>query len=79
MSKIVFERNSAGIQELLKSSEMQAALEEAAAKKAAEAGEGYEYSTHIGQKRAYINLYPATKEAAYDNYDNNTLERIMRE
>ena len=73
-----FELNSEGVKELLKSSEMQDILQELADEKAAEAGEGYAASVHVGQKRAYANIYPNTKEAVYDNLDNNTLEKVIR-
>lgn len=75
---IKFELNSAGVQELLKSAGVQAAVSEAAAVKAAEAGKGYTYSSHVGARRCYANIYPNTKEAAHDNYENNTLEKVIR-
>lgn len=78
MSKIRVELNSAGIQELLKSPEMQAILQNEANKKVTAAGEGYAAQVHTGQKRAYANIYPETDEARYDNYDNNTLEVVIR-
>ncbi len=78
-AKVVkFELNSAGVQELLKSAEMQSILEGKAKEKAGEAGEGYACSVHVGQKRAYANIYPDTKEAYQDNLKNNTLEKVIR-
>jgi hypothetical protein len=78
MSKVKFEMNGEGVRELLKSTEMQAILKSAADNKAVAAGEGYASEVHLGQKRAYANIYPSTKDAAYDNYDNNTLEKVIR-
>lgn len=79
MSKLIkFELNSAGVRELLKSSEMQSIIDGHAQAKAKQAGNGYEADTRIGKKRAYANIYPATLEAAYDNLDNNTLEKVIR-
>ena len=78
MSKFNFELDSAGVQALLKSPEMQSILSSEAQRKAAQAGEGYKSDVHTGQKRAYANIYPGTKEAAYDNFDNNTLEKVIR-
>lgn len=75
---VKFKLNSAGVKELLKSSAMQSILAQNAAKKANAAGEGYASSVHTGQKRAYANVYPATKEAAFDNLENNTLEKVIR-
>lgn len=75
---VKFKLNSAGVQELLKSGAMKSVLSQNAAKKANAAGEGYASSVHIGQKRAYANVYPETKEAAFDNLENNTLEKVIR-
>lgn len=76
---VKFELNRAGVQELLKSSAMQSILESAAAEKAREAGDGYVSSVHVGRNRAYANINPGTKEAARDNYRNNTLEKVIRQ
>lgn len=78
MSKVYIELNDAGVQELLKSPEMQSILQELAAAKTEQAGDGYGYEVHIGEKRAYCNIFPATPEAKKDNYANNTLERVIR-
>ena len=78
MSSIRFELNGEGVRELMKSPEMQEVLRGHAQNKAAEAGDGYESGVHIGQKRAYANIYPGTREAYYDNLDNNTLEKVIR-
>lgn len=82
---IRFEPNSAGIQELLKSSGIQAAVGEAAAAKAMRAdrmskveGAKYGSAVHVGQKRSYANIFPTNKESAHDNYVNNTLEKVIR-
>lgn len=70
--------NDAGIQEILKGDEMQALLTEHAQAMVSQAGPGYEYAVKVGQRRAYCNIYPATKEAYQDNLDNNTLEKVIR-
>lgn len=75
---VKLELNQAGVQELLKSSEMQAILGEKAKEKAGQAGEGYAYAVHVGQNRAYANIYPETDEARDDNLTNNTLEKVIR-
>ena len=78
-SKLIkFELNSEGVQELLKGAEMQSILKDTAAEKAEAAGTGYDSDVHVGAKRAYANVFPATKEAYYDNLDNNTLEKVIR-
>ena len=78
MKLIRFKLNSAGVQELLKGEAMQNILRENAEQKAAAAGDGYEASVNVGQKRAYANIYPATDEAKIDNLENNTLEKVIR-
>lgn len=71
------ELNSQGIQELLKGSEMQGYLAELAGSKAAAAGPGYESDVHVFSKRAVAHVYPSTFEAAQDNYENNTLLKVV--
>lgn len=78
MKLIKFKLNGAGVQELLQGEAMQNVLREAAEQKAAAAGEGYEASVMIGQKRAYANITAATDEAKADNLENNTLEKVIR-
>ena len=79
MKVLAIELNDEGIRELLKSAGVQAAVSKAAAMKAAQAGDGYAASeVRIGVKRAWANIYPATKKAAHDNYVNNTLEKVIR-
>lgn len=78
MSKIKFELNSAGVQELLKSPEMQNILDGYAQSAAVRAGEGYDADIHLGKKRAYANVYAATPEAKKDNLENNTLLKSLK-
>lgn len=73
-----FELNSDGVKALLKSAEMQSILESYGEQKAMQAGEGYAATVHVGQKRAYCNVYPDTQEAVNDNLTNNTLEKVIR-
>lgn len=78
-SKILrFELNESGVRELLQSKAMQSILRDKAEEKARLAGSGYESDVHLGKNRAYANVYPATKEARQDNFDNNTLEKVIR-
>lgn len=78
MSSVKVVINDEAIQAILKGEEMQALISDLASQKVTEAGEGYDFSVKVGQKRCYANIYPATKEAWKDNMDNNTLEKIMR-
>lgn len=78
MSNVKIKLNDQGVQELLKGAAMQGILKEYGSRKASEAGEGYSYAVHVHQKRAVANIYPDTREAAQDNYDNNTLLKVVR-
>ena len=73
-SKVKFELNLKGLNELMKSSEMQAVLNKAADKVAAAAGADYEVETaHPIRFIAIASVRPATREAWRDNLENNTL------
>lgn len=78
MNNIKFELDSNGVQELLKSPEMQAILDSYAQETANRAGTGYAAETHIGKKRAYANIYAETYKARKDNWDNNTLLKSLK-
>lgn len=77
MANVDFELDLAGLNELMKSSEMQAALKEAGGAVANVAsgayGEEYGTETRVLSFVAIQNVYPATKAAAIDNYRHNTL------
>lgn len=78
MSSVRIELDDAGVQELLKGSEMQEILKKYGSQKAAQAGDGYDYAVHVHQKRAVANVFPNSDEAAQDNYNNNTLLKVVR-
>lgn len=78
MSKVRIELNSAGIREMLRSSEMQALLAERAAEIAMRAGDGYSSDTYLTGGRAIASAFAETKEAYRDNLDNNTLLRSLQ-
>ena len=71
------ELNDQGIQALLKSPEMQGYLDEIASSKASAAGPGYESEVHVFSKRAVAHVYPGDFRAAQDNFDNNTLLKVV--
>ena len=69
--------NDAGIQELLKGPEMQGILADIGRQKANAAGPGYASEVHVFQKRAAVHVYTADYEAVQDNYENNTLLKVV--
>ena len=77
MSNFELELNEAGIRELLKGPEMQNVLAEIGKQRANAAGSGYGSDVHVFQKRAVVHIFPQTYEAAKDNYENNTLIKVV--
>lgn len=78
MSKVRIKLHSAGVRALLKGAEMQDILKEQAAAVAARCGDGYEYRADLAQKRAVVDIYPATPDARRDNSRHNTLEKSLK-
>lgn len=76
--KVRFELDIKGLNELMKSSEMQAALQSAGDAVARSAGSEYAARVHTASFVAIANVYPNSKEAAKDNYENNTLIKGIR-
>ena len=77
MSKFELVLNDAGIQALLKGPEMQGILADIGRQRANACGPGYESDVHVFQKRSAVHIFPATYEAAQDNYENNTLIKVV--
>lgn len=74
MSDVKFVLNLPGLNELMKSPAMCAALNSAAASIQGRAGKGYEIeSAHPISFVAIASVYAATREARKDNLENNTL------
>lgn len=72
-----FKLNMAGLNELMKSQEMQEALDRAGQAVADNAGEGYTKRTHVADFTAICNVYPDSAKAAKDNYEHNTLLKAI--
>ena len=77
MSKVKIQLNSAGIRELLQSSEIMSVLEQEASSRAASLGPGYSVNTYVGRNRCNAEILAETEEAKQDNLDNNTLLRAI--
>lgn len=77
MNSVRFELNLAGLNEIMKSSEMQGQLAQAGQAVASAAGAGYASSVHVADYVAIANAYPDSSEAAIDNYENNTLLKAL--
>lgn len=75
--KVEVELNSAGIQELLKSAEIESVCKEYADKVANRAGDGYEVNTQVGKTRVNAMVYADSFAARKDNLKNNTLLKAL--
>ncbi len=75
--KVHIELNEAGVRELLKSPEIQAACMEQAQRMASKAGDGYTADVRAGRNRAVARASAATEAALKDNLKNNTLLKVM--
>ena len=85
MSKVKFELNLPGLNELMKSSEMQTILEQygSSAESAANGlsiveGVKYSHSIWVGNYIAAAQIRAENSEAVYDNLENNTLLKAVR-
>lgn len=75
--KVEFELDINGLRELMKGQEMQAVLQEAGDAVASGAGGDYGVRVHVADYVAIANVFPESKEAAKDNYENNTLLKAL--
>ena len=73
----VFKLNLPGLNELMKSGEMQGILESAGSAVESSAGADYGHRVHVASFVAICNVYPTSKAAAADNYKNNTLLKAL--
>lgn len=77
MSDVKIELNLQGINEMMKSEEIQAHLQRAGEAVANAAGNGYAAKTQEINWIAITNVYPDSKEAAHDNFQNNSLLKAI--
>lgn len=77
MADVKFELNLQGLNELMKSPEMQSALDDAGAQVAMIAGSDYAASPKTGRWIGFSNVYPNSKRAAHENYTQNTLIKAI--
>lgn len=76
--KIVdFQLNINGLNELMKSDEMQAVLAEAGQAVANSAGSEFDSSVHTASFVSIANVYPNSKKAARQNFKENTLLKAI--
>lgn len=78
MGDVKFKLNLQGLNELMKSSEVQAVLDKAGEQVANAAGSDYAASGKAGKYIGFSNIYPNSKQAAHENYTQNTLLKALQ-
>ncbi|MCD8200732.1 MAG: hypothetical protein LUD47_01485 [Clostridia bacterium] len=77
MADKVFELNTAGVGELLKSSGAMAVCSQYAAQYASKCGSGYSHDEYTGGKRAMASVYTVDFDGCLDEHRNKTLEKVF--
>ena len=82
MSKVEIKLNLVGINAMMKSPEIQSAVQAAGEAVAAAAsgmahGEPFEAQTHLANWIAVTNVWPASRKAAQANFDDNVLLKAL--
>ena len=77
MGKVGIKLNMPGINAVMKGDGIQSVLKAAGDSVASSAGEGYAAEVHTINWIAVCNVYPDSKEAAKDNYKNNSLLKAL--
>lgn len=77
MSKVKIELNSAGVVDLLKSSEMMAICEAHANKALGRLGDGYVVTSMVGKSRVNASVYAESAEAKAENMEHNTILKAL--
>ena len=72
-----FVLNRAGVRELMQSPEAEAMCKEYADRAAAQLGEGYIVTTHVGKTRANASVYAESYEAKAENNKHNTILKAV--
>ena len=77
MGKVKVELNLKGINEVMKSPEIQSACQAAGQAVAQAAGSDYGTESGTIQYIAYCNVFPDSKEAAKENYEDNSILKAV--
>lgn len=78
MDKFRLKLNSAGVRNLLRSSEMAEVCKQQAETIRARCGDGYETNSYTGKNRVNASVYAATPAAVRDNLKNNTIVKAVQ-
>lgn len=77
MSRGIFKLDRAGVRQLMKSDEMQAAVKAETDAAVSSLGSGYEADTHKGKTRVNASVYAVTKAAKRENLSHNTILKAV--
>ena len=77
MADVKVKLNLPGLNELMKSAEISQAVLEAGQAVAQAAGADYAAEVHTANWIAIANVYPDSKQAAHDNFKDNTLLKAL--
>ena len=77
MGKVEVKLNLKGINEVMKSPEILQAVEEAGEAVAQAAGPDYTTKSGLINYIAYCNVYPDSKDAAKENFEDNTILKAV--
>lgn len=77
MNKVRFELNLSGLNEIMKSSDMQRHLNDVVSQVRGVAGGNYGGDVVVASYEAIGRVYPTDAESAKDNLENNTLEKSL--
>ncbi len=77
MAKVGIKLNLPGINSIMKGDGIQSVIRAAGDAVAASAGSDYAAEIKVGNWLAFCNVYPDSKEAANDNFKNNTLLKAL--
>lgn len=72
-----FKLNTSGVNQLMRSKEMQTVLSERAKEVKERCGDGYEQDIFVGRTRANASVKAKTHKAKRDNLKNNTLLKAV--
>lgn len=77
MARVRFELNLAGLNEIMKSSEMQTILETASQRVQNAAGDGFGHRVGVASYTAIGNIFAENAKAARKAYEDNTLVKAL--
>lgn len=79
MNKVQVKLNKGEVRkQILHAEGLKTTLEQIAGEVVSRTGGDYAYRTHDSGQRLITNIYPDSREAAHDNFKNNTLVRSLR-